>query len=131
MLIWVKSCQSAVKSGNDPRARGAKVEAVCIRFVRCELFRLREHHLPHIDISRQESGLAISEIVFPQPPEPVVESKRHQARPGCAEIISPGRERRGIILPEKTFANDGPGHLEATGPGDIFGQAAPSASDLQ
>src|SRR5260370_37320200 len=76
-------------------------------FVGGELFRLRETPLPHVDISRQESGLAIGEVVFPQPPEPVVESEWHQVRPGRAEIISPGRERLGIILPENALANDG------------------------
>src|SRR5271156_5254300 len=32
------------------------------------LFRLGEHHLAHVDISRQESGLAIGEVIFPKPP---------------------------------------------------------------
>src|ERR1700744_2896922 len=30
--------------------------------------RFREHHLAHVDISGEESGLAISEVIFPQPP---------------------------------------------------------------
>src|ERR1700733_5494427 len=66
-----------------------------------------EHNLAHIDISREKSGLAISEVIFPQPPEPVVEAERRQARPGLAEIISPGRQCLGIILSENAFANDG------------------------
>src|SRR5262249_23705953 len=61
---------------------------------------LCKHDLPHVDISGEESGLAVSEIVFPQPPEPLVESERHQVGPGGAEVISPCRERLGIILPE-------------------------------
>ena len=36
--------------------------------------RFRKHHLTHVDISRQEPGLAIGEIIFPQPPEAVVEA---------------------------------------------------------
>jgi hypothetical protein len=31
---------------------------------------------------------------------------RHQIRPGRAEIVPPGRERLGIILPKNAFAND-------------------------
>jgi hypothetical protein len=38
------------------------------------LTRFREHHLANVDIPRQESGFAVSEIIFPQPPEPVVEA---------------------------------------------------------
>src|ERR1700758_4411850 len=71
-----------------------------------ELARLREHDLSHVDISRQESGLAISEVVFPQPPEPLVESERAEIGPGGTEVVSPGRKRLGIILPENALAND-------------------------
>ena len=39
-----------------------------------QLSRFCEYHLPHVDIPRQESGLAIGEVVFPQPPETVVEA---------------------------------------------------------
>jgi hypothetical protein len=35
-----------------------------------------ERHLPHVDISGQEAGLAISEVVFLQPAEAVVEGIR-------------------------------------------------------
>src|SRR5580693_6594056 len=38
------------------------------------LFRLGEHHLAHVNISRQESSLAIGEVIFPQPPEPLVKA---------------------------------------------------------
>src|ERR1019366_6505462 len=80
LLVFIcgKSCRSVAKSGNDPRARSAKVEAFCAQFLRCKLLPLREHPLADVDISRQESGLAISEVIFPQPPEPVVEAERHQ-----------------------------------------------------
>src|SRR5690348_17012155 len=66
----------------------------------------REDDLADVDIPRQESGLAVGEIVLPQAPEPVVEAKRHQVRPRLAEIISPCRERLGIILSKDAFAND-------------------------
>src|SRR5438128_2628361 len=66
-----------------------------------------EHHLTYIDVSRQESGFAIGEVVFPQPPESVVKAGWHQMRPGGAEIASPDRQRLGIILPENAFADDG------------------------
>ncbi len=33
-----------------------------------------EHNLTDVDISGQESGLAIGEVIFPQPPETVVEA---------------------------------------------------------
>jgi hypothetical protein len=49
---------------------------------------------------------ARSDLVIPTS-EPVVESERHQVRPGRAEIVPPSRERLGIILPENAFANDG------------------------
>src|ERR1700732_1727949 len=55
----------------------------CRKF-RASLARLREHHRAHVDISRQETGLAISEVVFPQPTKPVVEARWHQVRPGGA-----------------------------------------------
>src|SRR6266581_1060384 len=64
-----------------------------------------EHHLSHVDISGQESGFAIGEVVFPQPTEAVVEARRHQVRPGRPEIASPDRECLGIILPENAFAD--------------------------
>ena len=35
---------------------------------------LRKHHLTHVDISRQESSLAVGEVIFPEPPEAIVES---------------------------------------------------------
>src|SRR5262249_4352443 len=41
----------------------------------------------------------------------LVKAERLQARPGRAEVISPGRERLGIILPENALADDG--HAEA------------------
>ena len=56
-----KSCQSVATSGNDPRARLQKVEAGFAS----ELIRLRKHHLADVDISREESGLAVGEVVFP------------------------------------------------------------------
>src|SRR6478752_1492141 len=67
----------------------------------------REHHVTHVDISRQKSRFAICEIVFPQAPKTVVEARRRQVRPGRAEIASPDRERLGIILPENAFADNG------------------------
>src|SRR4051812_36050323 len=73
----------------------------------CASVCLCEHHLAYVDVAGQEAGLAISEVVLPQSPEAVVESQRHQVRPRGAEIISPGRERPGIILPKHAFANDG------------------------
>src|SRR5258707_15228836 len=66
-----------------------------------------EHHLTHVDVSRQESGFAIRKVVFPQPAETVIEARRYQMRPGRAEIASPDRECLGIILPENAFADDG------------------------
>src|ERR1700716_2416327 len=66
-----------------------------------------DRYLTHVDVSRQESSFAISEVVFPQPAETVIEARRHQMRPGRAEIASPDRERLGIILPENAFADDG------------------------
>src|ERR1700682_2600731 len=79
----------------------------CTRFVRCGLFDLRKNDLADVDISGQKSGFAIGEVVFPKPPEPVVEAERDQVRPGGAEVISPGRECLGIILPENALANNG------------------------
>ena len=93
--------------GNDPRSDRRSGSRFCADKRRGRHFGFGEHHLAHVDISRQESGLAISEVVFPQPPEPVVEAERHQIRPGRAEIISPDRKRLGIILPENAFADDG------------------------
>src|SRR6476660_3667960 len=66
-----------------------------------------EHQLTHVDISRQESGFAIGEVIFPQAPEAVVKTRRHQVRPGRTEIVSPDHERPGIILPENALADDG------------------------
>src|SRR5882724_4821382 len=74
MVICVKSLPVCCQIESDPRARLIKVEAFCAPLVRRKLFRFREYHLAHVDISRQESGLAVSEVVFPQPPEPVVEA---------------------------------------------------------
>src|SRR5689334_1054857 len=71
-----------------------------------QLSGFREDDLADVDIARQESGFAVGEIVLPQPPEPVVEAKRNQVRPRFAEIISPGRERLGIILSKDVLAND-------------------------
>src|SRR3954465_3204342 len=51
-----------------------------------------EHDLTHVDIAGQESGLAIREVVFPQPPEAIVEAERRQVRPGLTEVISPRSE---------------------------------------
>ena len=95
-----------------------KVKAFCAPLVRRKLFRLGENHLTHIDVSRQESGLAISEVVFPQPPEPVVEAERLQVRPGRAKVISPGDECLGIILLENALANDGNTKPPVFAPGD-------------
>jgi hypothetical protein len=47
-----------------------------------------ERHLPHVDISGQETGLATSDVAFLQPAEAVVEARWHQVRPGRAEIVS-------------------------------------------
>src|ERR1044071_4708138 len=66
----------------------------------------REHDLTNVDIPRQESSLAICEVVFPHAPEPVVESRRRQFRPGLAEIASPYRKRLGIILSKDALADD-------------------------
>src|SRR5437899_3381811 len=66
-----------------------------------------EHDLADVDIPRQESGLAIGEVVLPQSPESVVEPRWHQVGPSLAEIASPDRERLGIIFPEYVLANDG------------------------
>src|SRR3569832_215086 len=76
-------------------------------FVRCGLAGLGEHDLADVDISRQKSSLTVGEIIFPQSPEAVVETERDEVRPCGAEVISPGRERLGIILPENALANDG------------------------
>src|SRR6186713_685379 len=69
--------------------------------------RFRKHDLTYVDVSRQEPGLAIGEIIFPQPPETVVEAGRRQVGPGRSEIASPDRKRPGIILPENALADDG------------------------
>src|ERR1700738_5138766 len=104
----VKSLPVDCQILHDPRARMAKVEAFCAPWCSAnELPCLREHHLADVDVSRQESGLAISEVVFPQPPEPIVEAERLEVRPGRAKVISPGDECLGIILPENALANDG------------------------
>src|SRR5439155_5199695 len=66
-----------------------------------------EHDLADVDIPRQESGLAIGEVVLPQSPESIVEPRWHQVGPSLAEIASPDRERLGIIFPEYVLANDG------------------------
>src|SRR3954453_8474416 len=66
-----------------------------------------EHDLTHVDIAGQESGLAIREEVFPQPPEAIVEAERSKGRPSLTEVILPGRERLGIILPKNAFADHG------------------------
>src|ERR1700752_5268507 len=59
---------------------------------------LCEDNLPDIDVAGQETGLAIGEVILPQPAEAVVEAERLQVGPGGAEIIPPGRPRLGIIL---------------------------------
>src|SRR5262249_45117647 len=68
---------------------------------------LCEDNLSYVDVPRQESGLAIGEIVLPQPPESIVEAELGQARPGRAEIVSPGRKLLGIFLPEDAPADVG------------------------
>src|SRR5688572_23667731 len=69
--------------------------------------RFREHHLTYVDISGQEPGLAIGEVILPQPPEAIIEARRRQGGPGRAEIASPDRKRPGIILPENALADNG------------------------
>src|SRR5215471_317448 len=73
--------------------------------------RLCEDDLTHVDVAREESGLAVGEVVFPEPAEAIVEAERKQVRPCRAEVISPGRQRLGIILSENALADDR--HAEA------------------
>ena len=56
-------------------AEGRKVKAGLHAICASGLFCLGEHHLADVDIARQESGLAIGQVIFPQPPEPVVETR--------------------------------------------------------
>src|SRR5690349_15712755 len=72
----------------------------------CLSARLGEHDLAHVDISGEESSFAVSQIVFPQPPEALVKSERGQVGPSGAEVISPSRECLGIILPENALADN-------------------------
>src|SRR5882724_8467983 len=65
-----------------------------------------EHDLTDVDVSRQESSLAIGEIVLPQAAETVIEPKRREVWPCSTEVISPSCERLGIILHENALAND-------------------------
>src|SRR6185312_14992891 len=76
------------------------------RAMRGWLFGLGKYDLPNIDISRQESGFAIGEVVLPQATEPVVEAERDEVGPCGAEITSPVGERLGIVLPKSTLADD-------------------------
>src|SRR5215218_35011 len=69
--------------------------------------RFRKYDLTHVDVSGQEPGLAIGEVIFPQPPETVIEARWRQVGPGRAEIASPDRKRPGIILPENALADNG------------------------
>src|SRR5438552_2437947 len=68
---------------------------------------LGENDLPHVDIARQKTGFAVSEIVLPKPPETLVEPERGQVRPGGAKVIPPGGERSGIILSENALPDNG------------------------
>src|SRR5437588_5959075 len=103
-MVMSKNCRFAAYSLSDPKGPPQGVQAGgCGKWSAG----FREHHLTHVDISGQESGFAIGEVVFPQAPEAVVEARRHQVRPGRAEIASPDRERLGIILPENALADDG------------------------
>src|SRR5262249_10565251 len=67
---------------------------------------LCEYHLAHVDVSGKEACLAIGQVVLPQPPEAFIETELFQVGPGCAEVISPGRKRLGIIFPEYVLADD-------------------------
>src|ERR1700739_4571447 len=100
LWIFMRANSSFEVRPSESRVLTVKGKAGFRRFVRCDLSGSRKHHLTDVDIARQESGLAIGEIVLPQPPKPVVETKRDEIWPGSAEVVSPGRERLGIILPE-------------------------------
>src|SRR5215470_8389322 len=63
----------------------------------------REYHLPDVDVARQKSGLAIGEVVFPQPPKPLIKTHRDQSRPGCSKTVAPHRKGAGIVLWEDSF----------------------------
>ena len=68
--------------------------------------RFRENHLADVDVAGEESGLAIGEIIFPQPPEPLVEADGV----GCGQAArkrSAIREGPGIILAENALAETG------------------------
>src|ERR1700732_837822 len=107
MFIREKSCQSAANPATTLERDRQKWKPVCVRFVQCELFCFCKYHLADVDISGQKSGFAIGEVVFSEPPEPIVEAERRQVRPGGAEVISPRSKGLGIILPENALANNG------------------------
>src|ERR1700753_1963877 len=71
------------------------------------LSRLCEDSPADVGFFREETGLARSEVILQEPPEAVVEARGTQVRPRRAEVISPDRERLGIILPENALADDG------------------------
>src|ERR1700692_3617100 len=90
-LLMVMSGESSpvcCQIWRDRSAHGAKVEGFCTA---ANSAGFGEHHLAHVDISGEKPRLAIGQVVFPQPAEPVIEAERLQVRPGRAEVISPGR----------------------------------------
>src|SRR5271156_4190901 len=67
--------------------------------------RLGKNHLPDVDMAGQKARLAVREVVFPQPPEPLVESERRQVRPGRAKAVAPCRQRAGIVVAKYFLCN--------------------------
>src|SRR5437764_14696730 len=85
-LNFISRKTPVVSSGCDPKGPKGGPQATALAQL---LSGFCEHDLADVDIPRQESGLAIGEVVFPQAPEAVVETERHQIGPRFAEIVSP------------------------------------------
>src|SRR3990170_4754978 len=66
--------------------------------------RRSQRHLGDIDRARAEPGLAVGEIVFPHPPETLVEALTFQPRPGLVEAAVPLGQRAGVRMAEKVRA---------------------------
>src|ERR1700736_2826306 len=71
MVIFGESSPVLRKSGATLERTAQKWKAFALRR---NLPGFGENHLTHVDISRQESRLAIGEVIFPEPPEAVVET---------------------------------------------------------
>src|SRR3954467_5780883 len=93
--IWSRrsACSSSVRDQRRKRLEGSFTPETSATSASA-----REYQLTDVDLFGPETCFAVAQIIFPQPPERLVEPERGQVRPGMAEARSPDRDRLGVVL---------------------------------